>query len=57
METEPLVVTAPLLDPTDEAGSGNGALATAPLLDPTRSQVDNIAEIRHHASEFPLNQS
>jgi hypothetical protein len=28
--------TAPFLDPTDEAGAGNGLSGTAPAFDPTR---------------------
>ncbi len=34
LETDPRG-TAPVLDPTDEAGTGNGLLGTAPVFDPT----------------------
>ena len=39
LETDPRG-TAPVLDPTDEAGAGNGLSGTAPAFDPTCESLE-----------------
>ena len=44
--------TAPFLDPTDEAGAGNGLSGTAPVLDPTLESVG----VRIPCATYPYQQ-